>query len=101
MRQRRLVFLSGRLPVRPVKGRVIKIKCKCGFLLFEYYKDKKGRLQKCYLERIRVDNVGVSGLSNNKEPICPKCSKKLGRITQIHGIPALKINHGTIEKIRT
>jgi len=84
-----------------MEGKIIKIKCKCGFLLFEYFKDKRGRLQKCYLEGIKRDYVGVINLPNNVNPKCPRCNKELGRIMLIHGIPALKINHGTVEKIRT
>lgn len=84
-----------------MEGKNITIKCRCGFTLFEYFKAKKGRLQKCYIPRIKVDNVGITQLSNGSMPICPKCQKNLGRVTIIHGMPALKINHGTVEKIRT
>ena len=40
-------------------GRVIKVQCRCGRLLFKYYKGGRGRLIKCFLDEIRKDYVGV------------------------------------------
>ena len=51
------------------RGRVIKVECRCGQLLFKYYKGGRGRLIKCYLDEIRKDrlklrDVGVSDFKN-------------------------------------
>ncbi len=78
-------------------GQIIKIKCNCGELLFKYFKDKKGKLIKCYLDEIREDYVGgVREMKDGDIPKCPKCGKELGVITMVHGRPALKIKQSTI-----
>jgi len=83
------------------RGRVIKVHCQCGQLLFKYFKRGRGRLIKCYLDEIRRDYAGVSGMPIGARPICPGCRKELGVIKIIRGRPALKINQGTVEKTRT
>jgi len=82
------------------KGRVIKVECQCGQLLFRYYKGGRGRLIKCYFEEIRQDEVGLSGLPGGARPTCPGCGKDLGIGRLVHGRPALKINQGTVQKTR-
>jgi hypothetical protein len=81
-------------------GRLLDIRCSCGFLLFRYYKEGKGRIIKCFVNRLSEDNVGLKGLPTFARPLCPQCQKELGIIMMIHGEPALKINHGTIQDIR-
>ncbi len=81
-------------------GRVIKVQCSCGKILFKYYKGGRGRLIKCYLGEIRKDYAGISNAPLGSRPVCPNCGKELGIIRMIHGRPALKINQGTIQKIR-
>ena len=83
------------------RGRVIKVECRCGQLLFKYYKGGRGRLIKCYLDEIRRDYVGVSGYATGSRPACPGCEKELGIVRMVHGRPALKINQGTIKETRT
>lgn len=83
------------------RGRVIKVTCQCGQLLFKYYKAGRGRLIKCYLERIRHDYVGVIDLPSGARPVCPGCGEELGEIRLVRGRPALKLNQGTIQHIRT
>lgn len=82
-------------------GKTIKVKCQCGNLLFKYHKDVRGRLQKCYLDMIRKDYVGLKDTNTGSTPTCPHCHKSLGIIKMIHGRPAIDINQGTVEKIRT
>ncbi|HPF08918.1 MAG: hypothetical protein PHU99_07620 [Candidatus Cloacimonetes bacterium] len=81
-------------------GKIIDIKCKCGFLLFRYFKAGKGRLIKLMISRLSDDHVGLAGASTLSRPQCPNCGKELGIIMMIHGEPALKLNQGTIEGVR-
>lgn len=83
------------------QGRVIKVQCKCGQLLFKYFKYNRGRLIKCYLKEIRQDYTGVIGLPIGSRPRCIGCGKELGVIQIIHGRPALKLNQGSVIQIRT
>jgi hypothetical protein len=79
------------------RGRVIKVECRCGQLLFKYHKAGRGRLIKCYLDEIRQDYVGIE---TGSQPACPACGKELGTIRIIRGRPALKINQGTVKETR-
>ncbi|MFA5510222.1 MAG: hypothetical protein GX122_08515 [Candidatus Cloacimonetes bacterium] len=81
-------------------GKIIDIECRCGYLLFRYFKAGKGRLIKCIVQRLTEDRVGLSGLPTYSKPVCPSCKKELGIIMMIHGSPALKLNQGTIKSIR-
>jgi len=82
-------------------GKSINVECQCGYLLFKYHKGGHGRLIKCFLDKIIEDNVGVTLLANGERPVCPQCNKALGIIRFVNGKPALKLNQGTIKKIRT
>jgi len=81
-------------------GKIIEIKCRCGFLLFRYFKAGKGRLIKCLISRLTEDNVDLSGAATFSRPLCPQCGSELGIVMMIHGEPALKLNQGTIQSIR-
>jgi hypothetical protein len=83
------------------KGRVIKVHCRCGQLLFKYFKGGRGRLIKCYLDEVREDHVGVSEMPTGSRPTCPACGKRIGVVRMIHGRPAVKINQGTVKQTRT
>ena len=83
------------------KGRVLKVRCKCGRLLFKYLKGGRGRLIKCYLSEIRQDEVGICDEPLGARPVCPGCGKELGIIRIVRGRPALKINQGTVQQTRT
>jgi len=78
-------------------GKIISIQCQCGKLLFRYFKAGKGRLIKCFVNRLSEDYVGLKGLSTYSKPACPDCGRELGIIMMIRGEPALKINHGSIK----
>ena len=82
------------------KGRVVKVECQCGRLLFKYYKGGRGRLIKCFLHHIRQDNVGILEAPLGARPTCPDCGKELGEVRIVRGHPALKINQGAVRKIR-
>ncbi len=81
-------------------GKIIEIYCRCGFLLFRYYKLGKGRLIKCLIPHLTEDNVGLTGALTLSKPLCLQCQKELGIIMMIHGSPALKLNQGSIRPIR-
>jgi hypothetical protein len=83
------------------KGRVIKVECQCGQLLFKYHKAGRGRLIKCYLHKIRQDYVGLLQEPVPPRPTCPNCGKELGIVRIVRGRPALKLNQGTIKAMRT
>jgi hypothetical protein len=82
------------------QGRVIKVECRCGYLLFKYFKGGRGRLVKCYLDEIRKDYAHVADQALDAQPTCPACGKALGVVKMIQGRPALKINQGTIKETR-
>ncbi|HQQ67975.1 MAG TPA: hypothetical protein PLX77_04010 [Candidatus Cloacimonadota bacterium] len=81
-------------------GKIIDIHCKCGFLLFRYFKAGKGRLIKLMISRLSEDNVGLKGLPTLSRPLCPTCGKELGIVMMIHGEAALKLNQGTVVGVR-
>jgi hypothetical protein len=82
-------------------GRVIKVECRCGQLLFKYFKGGHGRLIKCFLDELRADNVGIADSRLGARPRCPHCGKELGVVRIVRGRPALKLNLGTVKKTRT
>lgn len=81
-------------------GKLVTIECKCGKKLFRYFKAGKGRIIKCFIDRMNNDYVGLQGAENLSKPLCPECGKELGIIMMIRGSPALKLNQGTIKTIR-
>ena len=81
-------------------GKIVDIECKCGYLLFRYFKAGKGKIIKCFVKRLENDFVGLDNLPNFYKPLCPKCKKELGIIMMIRGEVALKLNQGTIKNIR-
>jgi hypothetical protein len=90
------------------KGRVLRVECQCGQPLFKYYKAGRGRLIKCYLDEVREDYAGIAESANKgrsfgqqpPRPTCPACGRELGEIRLVRGRPALKLNQGTIQKVR-
>ncbi len=81
-------------------GKILSIYCKCGYKLFRYFKAGKGRIIKCFLNRMSDDYVGLQESETHTKPLCPRCHKELGIIMMIRGEPALKLNQGTIKQIR-
>jgi hypothetical protein len=80
------------------KSRVIDVTCKCGYQLLTYYKAGRGRLIKCFLNRIHDDGVGLVRAPLGSRPTCPACGRTVGEIRIVRGQPALKLNQGTIHK---
>jgi hypothetical protein len=81
-------------------GKIVNIECKCGYQLFRYFKAGKGKIIKCFIDKLKDDFVGIKGMETYSKPICPKCHKELGIIMMIRGKAALKLNQGTIKPIR-
>ena len=81
-------------------GKIVNIECKCGFLLFRYFKAGKGKIIKCIIKRMENDYAGLENLPNFHKPLCPNCKKELGIIMMNRGELALKLNQGTIKGIR-
>ncbi len=81
-------------------GKIVNIECKCDYLLFRYFKAGKGRIIKCFVQRMENDFVGLAGLETHAKPLCPGCAKELGIMMMIRGELALKLNQGTIKPIR-
>jgi hypothetical protein len=81
-------------------GKIVNIECKCGHLLFRYFKAGKGKIIKCFINRMENDFVGLKHLPTFHKPLCPNCGKELGIIMMIHGEVAIKLNQGTIKPIR-
>jgi hypothetical protein len=81
-------------------GKIVSIDCKCGYTLFRYFKAGKGRIIKCFVNRLSEDHVGLQNLPNHSKPFCPSCKKEIGIIQMIRGEVALKLNQGTIKPIR-
>jgi hypothetical protein len=93
-------LLEGRVVAYMSKGRIVKVECQCGQLLFKYFKGGKGRLIKCFLDEIENDLVGVVDEPLDARLTCPGCGKEIGIVRIVRGRPALKLNQGTIQKIR-
>ncbi|MCL1827726.1 MAG: hypothetical protein FWG20_06765 [Candidatus Cloacimonetes bacterium] len=81
-------------------GKIVNIECKCGKLLFRYFKAGKGKIIKCFIGRMENDLVGLGKLPTFSKPCCPDCGKELGIIMMIHGEVAIKLNQGTIKPVR-
>ncbi|HOD55348.1 MAG TPA: hypothetical protein PKJ08_12545 [Candidatus Cloacimonadota bacterium] len=81
-------------------GKIVDIECKCGFLLFRYFKAGKGRIIKCFVDRMEKDFVGLKGLPTFFKPVCPNCNNEIGILMMIRGSIAIKLNQGCIKSIR-
>ena len=90
----------GRVIADMSRGRIVKVECQCGQLLFRYYKGGHGRLIKCFLAEIQDDRAGVVDLPLGSRPTCPGCDKEIGIVRIVRGRPALKLNQGAVRKIR-
>jgi hypothetical protein len=61
----------------------------CKTQLFKYHKGGKGKLLKCFKQRISQDFTNNPGA-------CPTCSSLFARDTLIRGTPAFKIIGGKV-----
>ena len=83
-----------------MKTKTIDVVCKCGFHLFKYRKSGSGILIKCFRDNIIESNIDIENIELLAKISCPNCQKELGYWNRIRGKIALKLNNGTIEKIK-
>ena len=77
-------------PRKKLPGRSVDVYCKaCDTHLYKYRKGGKGKLVKCYEERITEDFT-------EEDCICPGCLKQFARKALIHGKPAMKMIGGKV-----
>ncbi len=63
----------------------VEVICRCGQKLFRYHKQGTGRLIKCFIERIVIDNVKLKPkLPIGTDVFCPECKNRVGTIQMIH-----------------
>ena len=82
---------------------VIDVYCKNGHLLFEgYEKVGRGRLWQCYFDKMSIDDTGSQELELESDVYCPDpgCDLRIGRVANIRGRPAVKLNQGGIKQMR-
>ena len=82
---------------------VIDVYCKNGHLIFEsYQKVGRGRLWQCYFDKMTIDNTGSQELEIDTDVYCPEldCGLRIGRVANIRGRPAVKLNQGGIKQVR-
>lgn len=82
---------------------VIDVYCKNGHLLFEsYQKVGRGRLWQCYFDKMSIDNTSSQKLETGNDVNCPEpgCGLRIGRVTNIKGRLAVKLNQGGIKQVR-
>ena len=83
-----------------MKTKTIDVICKCGFPLFKYRKSGSGSLIKCFRDNILESNIEIDEVELLAKITCLNCQKELGYWNRIRGKIALKLNNGTIEKIK-
>ncbi len=84
-----------------MRSKVINVWCRCGQVIFKYNKVGAGKLIKCYLSRILVDNVHIPlDIHLGANLFCPLCKKRIGIIYGIKGVRAVKLNQGQIRPFR-
>jgi uncharacterized ferredoxin-like protein len=47
-------------------GKIVDIECKCGKLLFRYFKAGKGKIIKCFVNRIENDSIKIDYMIQNE-----------------------------------
>ncbi len=80
----------------------IDVQCKNGHLLFEgYEKVGRGRLWQCYFDKMNRDNTSSQELEVGTDVYCPEpdCQLRIGRVANIRGRPAVKLNQGGIKQV--
>ncbi len=83
-----------------MKSKILDVKCKCGSLIFRYKKTGSGTLIKCFRDNIIESNIEIEDIRLLEKVLCPVCNKDIGYWNRIRGQIALKLNNGSIEKIR-
>jgi len=83
-----------------MKSKIVELVCKCGFTLFKYKKSGSGTLVKCFRDNIIDSSIDIENVELLAKIVCPNCEKEIGYWNRIRGKIALKLNNGTVEKIK-
>lgn len=83
-----------------MKTKVVNVTCKCGFTLFKYQKSGSGSLIKCFRDNIIESNIDIENVELLTKIVCPYCKKEIGYWYRFRGKIALKLNNGTVHKIK-
>lgn len=91
------------LKKRGGRKKTIDVYCKDGHLLFKnYLKVGRGKLIKCYFDKITIDYTMSQELKLGENVPCAdkSCGLRIGRVAMVRGRPAVKLNQGGIKPIR-
>ena len=91
------------LKTRGGRKKTINVYCKNGHLLFKnYLKVGRGKLIKCYFDKIAIDYTMSQKLPVGEGVPCADkaCELRVGRVAMVRGKPAVKLNQGGIKPIR-
>lgn len=91
------------LKKRGGREKTINVFCKNGHWLFKnYLKVGRGKLIKCYFDKIAVDYTLSQKLKLGEDVPCADkdCDLRIGRVAMVRGRPAVKLNQGGIKPIR-
>ncbi|OQY37062.1 MAG: hypothetical protein B6226_05620 [Candidatus Cloacimonetes bacterium 4572_65] len=83
-----------------MKSKVVDVTCKCGQVLFKYRKSGSGALIKCFTSNVLSSSIDVDNIHLLEKAHCPFCKKEIGYWNRINGKIALKLNNGTVKKIK-
>lgn len=85
------------------RKKIINVYCRNEHLLFKnYLKVGKGKLIRCYFDKMTTDYTLSQKLKLGEDVPCADkaCSLRIGRVAIIRGRPAVKLNQGGIKQIR-
>lgn len=91
------------LKKRGGRKKTINVYCKNGHLLFKnYLKVGRGKLIRCYFDKMAIDYTLGQKLKLGKNVLCADkdCDLRIGRIAMVRGRPAVRLNQGGIKQIR-
>jgi len=91
------------LKKRGGRKKTVNVYCRNGHLLFKnYLKVGRGKLIKCYFDKIATDYTTSQRLPVGEDVPCADktCGLRIGRVAMVRGRPAVKLNQGGIKQIR-
>ena len=83
-----------------MRSKVLDVDCKCGYNIFKYRKFGSGTLINCHRDCIIESSIEIDNIDLLTKTFCPNCQKELGYWHMVRGKVSLKLNNGTIEKIK-
>ena len=91
------------LKKRGGRKKTIDVYCRNGHLLFKnYLKVGRGKLIKCYFDKIAIDYTLSQKLKLGQDVPCvdKNCDLRIGRVAMVRGRPAVRLNQGGIKQMR-